>query len=352
MGDFLSRLVKRADSQNVQEDSVATIPEIQPVDEWDEDAVRRDLVALMDSDSYDDGSYAPILIRLGWHSSGTFDGVTGGSSGAGMRFPLEKNDPENKGLHVARDVLAPLKMKHPAISYSDMWILAAYTAIEHTGGPRIAFTKGRIDITKALDAIKPGRLPDAEYGLGSGMDDEGRIEGWEKLAEHVRQVFYRIGMNDQEIVALLCGGHVYGRCHKGSSGYSGAWVEAPTSFSNEYAADLLEDEWMCVSHDTRINGVLIPEETRPAPGKRQYMSEWEPSEEEIKQGHAEPEEKEGKLLKVKYQMMLPSDMIFLWDDKFKKVVSKYAASEDLLREDFGSAYKKLTESGMTGCPFH
>jgi len=98
------------------------------------------------------------------------------------------------------------------------------------------------------------------------------MEGWEKLAQHVRDVFGRMGLTDQEAVALLCGGHVYGRCHTTSSGYAGAWVENPTVFSNEYAADMVGDRWIPVTHDTVMpDGGPVPEEVRPAPGKRQYI---------------------------------------------------------------------------------
>jgi hypothetical protein len=88
-----------------------------------------------------------------------------------------------------------------------------------------------------------------------------------------------MGLSDQELVVLMCGGHVYGRCHVEHSGYAGAWVEEPTKFSNEYAADLIEDEWMMVKHDTKVEGVKVPKEVRPAKGKVQYMGKWSPSEE-------------------------------------------------------------------------
>lgn len=239
-------------------------------------AVREDLLRVMDSPTWDDGSYAPLLIRLAWHSSGTYckaDG-TGGSNGATMRHALEAGDPENAGLDHARQLLEPVREKHPWLSYADLWIFAAYVAIEHTGGPRIKFTGGRTDLP-AEHAVAPGRLPGAERGLSPDwqVDEEGRMVGWENLAQHVRDVFGRMGLDDQEAVALLCGGHVYGRCHTESSGFAGAWVENPTFFSNEYAADMIGDEWIPVMHDTVLpEGCEWPEEVRPAPGKRQYIN--------------------------------------------------------------------------------
>jgi len=240
------------------------------------DAVRADLRKIMDSSDWDDGSYAPLLIRLAWHSSGTYnkDDGAGGSNGATMRYALEAGDPENAGLAKARQYLEQVKEKHKGLSYADLWILAAYVALEHTGGPVVDFVGGRQDAPEAK-AVQPGRLPGAEKGIAPGfeLDSEGRLKGWENLAHHIRtEVFGRMGFDDQESVALITGGHVYGRCHTESSGYAGAWVENPTLFSNEYAADMVGDKWIAVTHDTKMpDGGAVPEEVRPKPGKRQYI---------------------------------------------------------------------------------
>ena len=86
----------------------------------DYDAVREALLELMDNPSWDDGSLAPIFIRLAWHSSGTYDKATatGGSNGAGMRFETEAADPENAGLEVARAFLEPVKRRFPGIRHA------------------------------------------------------------------------------------------------------------------------------------------------------------------------------------------------------------------------------------------
>ena len=189
-------------------------------------AVRRELTLLMDNPSWDDGSLAPVFLRLAWHSSGTYDKATntGGSNGAGMRYETEAADPENAGLEVARAFLEPVKRRFPGISYSDLWILAAYVGIEYTGGPAIEFTSGRTDhvddgywaAMKDNPAARGGEMP-AQYGrlpaaekytcphlqgeLGAtgvdpaNMDSEGRVVGWEGLCTHVRnEVFYRMGV--------------------------------------------------------------------------------------------------------------------------------------------------------------
>ena len=127
-------------------------------------------------------------------------------------------------------------------------------------------------------------------------------------------------------------------------------MDTPHHESN-CSKDLIEDEWMLVEHDTKINGVRIPEETRPAPGKRQYMSKWEPSDVEVANGKPNPTEMEGKKFVVKYQMMLPSDMVLLWDPDFRAHLQVYAEDEEALKRDFGAAYQRLTQNGITGCPF-
>ncbi len=311
------------------------------------DEVRADLRSLMDNPSWDDGSLAPIFLRLAWHSSGTYDASTGtgGSNGAGMRFSgeAESRDPENAGLQAARAFLEPVKRRHPHISYSDMWILASYVGLEVTGGPVIPFTAGRVDHVDgtywAKTGMSYGRLPAAEKYCCPHLDDSnvsssidpttGTVKGWEGLCSHVRnEVFYRMGFDDREIVALLCGGHVYGRCHPSASGYAGPWVEHPTKFSNEYASDMIEDEWTLVSHGDRWLVGIGAEELLPAPGKRQFVNKVP-----------------GKISDDANQMMLLSDMILKWDPSFRGYLEMYAKDEELLKTDFGVAFKKLTELG-------
>lgn len=325
--------------------ATATAAPATPVANVDYSAVRQELKLLMDNPSWDDGSLAPIFIRLAWHSSGTYDKAsnTGGSNGAGMRFETEAADPENAGLEVARAFLEPVKRKFPDISYSDLWILASYVGLEHTGGPVIPFTPGRTDHPDETywdkKSMTYGRLPAAEKyccpytdgaPLGDSLDPAGRIVGWEGLCTHVRnEVFYRMGFSDQEIVALLCGGHVYGRCHPNFSGYAGPWVEHPTQFSNEYATDMLEDDWRLVSHGDNWLDAQGAAELRPAPGNRQFVNK---SPDKIDDD--EPN-----------QMMLASDMILAWDPAFRTHLQVYADDEARLKEDFGRAFQKLTELG-------
>eukprot|EP00747_Dinoflagellata_sp_TGD_P049063 gnl/TRDRNA2_/TRDRNA2_145981_c0_seq1.p1 gnl/TRDRNA2_/TRDRNA2_145981_c0~~gnl/TRDRNA2_/TRDRNA2_145981_c0_seq1.p1 ORF type:complete len:486 (+),score=73.33 gnl/TRDRNA2_/TRDRNA2_145981_c0_seq1:65-1522(+) len=335
--------------------------------ELDYNAVRADLKKMMDDPDWDDGSWGPTLIRLGWHTSGTYSKYTdtGGSSGAAMRLMhgSEAQDPENAGLEHARAFLEPIKTKYPSMTYSDLWVLAAYVAIEHMGGPTIEFKPGRTDVRDdkrcpewdgpAIDGKASSRLPHAEYGLVEGfdrsqvLDSQGRIKGWENLAQHIRDVFYRMGFGDREIVALMTGGHLWGRCHPEASGYAGPWVEEMTKWSNEYAADMIEDPWRMVTNDDTWLDEIGAEELRPAPGKRQYVNKFPPWEKPVDKD--EPN-----------QMMLVADMVLLWDQKFRPTLEEYAVDDTgtddnfALRRDFAAAYKKLTELGtsnLRACPF-
>lgn len=179
----------------------------------DYDAVRKDIAALLKQPEYDDGSAGPVLVRLAWHSAGTYDAAsdTGGSNGAGMRYEAEGGDPANAGLQHARVFLEPIKMKHNWITYSDLWTLAGAEAIKQMGGPDIAWRPGRTDFVDDSKLPPRGRLPDGAQG-----------------ADHLRFIFYRMGFTDQEIVALS-GAHNLGRCHSDRSGFHGAWVRRQQS---------------------------------------------------------------------------------------------------------------------------
>jgi len=253
--------------------------------------IKEEITAILDDEKFDDGSYGPIFVRLAWHSSGTYDKdkKTGGSNGAGMRFSAESSWGANAGLAIARNKLEPIKKKHPEISYSDLWILAGVTAIEEMGGPEVPFRLGRKDYDeKSLTDLPDGLLPDATKG-----------------PQHLRDVFYRMGFNDQEIVALS-GAHALGRCHPDRSGFDGPWTRAPTTFSNELFRLLLEEKW---NKDKLKNGLT------------QYRN---------------PQ---------KDLMMLPTDVALVEDPKFKEWVVKYAKDEKAFFKDFSAAFQKLTELG-------
>ena len=211
--------------------------------------IKNDIKALIDEvdAARGDGTgIGPTLVRLAWHAAGTYskDG-TGGSNGSHMRMSPEKDWGANAGLGIARDVMQKIKDKHPHVSIADLWTLAGVTAIEHMGGPSIPWRQGRSDSDKPT-TVPDGRLPAADKGDAK------------KTNSGIRDTFYRMGFNDQEIVALS-GAHALGRCHTDASGiiiiiiiiiiigiiissllllsslgYWGPWTRAETTFSNEY----------------------------------------------------------------------------------------------------------------------
>jgi cytochrome c peroxidase len=292
----------------------------------DFEAVRKDIAKLIiHRPGYDDGSTGPVLVRLAWyvfhicfrswstlslsfvpkishvtnnhnrHSAGTYDADTdtGGSNGAGMRYEAEGGDPANAGLHHARAFLEPVKAKHSWISYADLWTLAGVVAIKEMGGPEIPWRGGRTDYVDDSKLPPRGRLPDGAKG-----------------ADHLRWIFYRMGFNDQEIVALS-GAHNLGRCHSDRSGFEGAWVNNPTRFSNQYFRLLLSLQW---KKKTLKNGV------------EQFVNYDEDTETEL--------------------MMLPTDIALTQDPSFRKWVELYAGDKDRFFADFSSVFEKLVELGV------
>ncbi|KAG9139107.1 hypothetical protein Leryth_020780 [Lithospermum erythrorhizon] len=166
---------------------------------------------------------APLMLRLAWHSAGTYDQSTktGGPFGT-MRFKTELSHGANNGVDIAIRLLEPIKEQFPTISYADFYQLAGVVAVEVTGGPDVPFHPGRED---KEEVPVEGRLPDATKGN-----------------DHLRDVFIKqMGLTDTDIVALS-GGHTLGRCHKERSGFEGAWTSNPLIFDNSYFTELLTGE--------------------------------------------------------------------------------------------------------------
>jgi len=244
---------------------------------------------------YDDGSYGPVLVRLAWHASGTYDKETGtgGSNYATMRFEPEALHGANNGLHIAREVMEGIHKEFTWISYGDLWTLGGVCAIQEMGGPKIPWRPGRID-GFAAQATPDGRLPDGAQG-----------------AQHLRNIFYRMGFNDQEIVALS-GAHALGRCHRDRSGFEGPWTFSPVTVSNEYYRLLLEEKWVWRKWD----------------GPKQLQDK-----------------------KTQSLMMLPADYSLIQDKTFKKYVEAYAKDQDVWFKDFSNVISKLFELGVPTSQF-
>ncbi|KAJ8108748.1 hypothetical protein ONZ43_g6331 [Nemania bipapillata] len=204
-----------------------------------------------------------------------------------MRFSPEGSHGANAGLKHARDFLEPVKAKFPWITYSDLWILAGVCAIQEMQGPTIPYRPGRTD--KDAAACTPdGRLPDAAQGT-----------------KHLRDIFYRMGFNDQEIVALS-GAHALGRCHTDRSGFDGPWTFSPTVLTNDYYTLLLNEKWHIRKWD----------------GPQQFQD------------------------KTKGLMMLPADYALIQDKAMRPWVEKYAKDNDLFFKDFASVVTRLFELGV------
>lgn len=245
---------------------------------------------IWEKDNYDDGSYGPVLLRLAWHASGTYDAATntGGSNGATMRFSPEGTHSANNGLKNARDFLEPIKQQFSWISYGDLWTLGGVCAVQEMQGPTIPWRPGRQDKDVAF-CTPDGRLPDGS-----------------KTQDHIRAIFGRMGFNDQEMVALS-GAHAVGRCHADRSGFEGPWTFSPTVMTNDYFRLLMEEKWGWKSWK----------------GNKQYED-----------------------ASTKTLMMLPSDVALIQDPVFKGWVQKYAKDSDLFLKDFSSVIVKLFELGV------
>jgi len=201
----------------------------------DVQAVKKSIADLIEDDMErrgDGTSLTGTFVRLAWHCAGTYSKVDGcgGSNGARMRFSPEASWGANAGLDLPRKLLESVKEKHPEISYADLYTLAGVVAVEEAGGPKIPFRLGRTDAESGESSPKECGLPDADKG------------SFKNTTQHVRDVFYRMGFTDREIVALL-GAHALGRCHTDRSGYWGPWTFAENTFSNEYFRLLIEERW-------------------------------------------------------------------------------------------------------------
>lgn len=270
----------------------------------DFEAVRKDIQAILKVKDYDDGSIAPVLVRLAWHASGTYDKETdtGGSNGAGMRFEAEGGDAANAGLQHARVFLEPVKEKYPDITYADLWTLAGVVAVKSLGGPDIAWKPGRSDFADESLLPPRGRLPDGA-----------------QAADHLRHVFYRMGFNDQEIVALS-GAHNLGRCHPDRSGFQGPWSPNMTRFSNMYYKLLLQLDWK-------------KKNLSASQAEKGAAWQWV-----AKQPGGDDDDEE--------LMMLPTDHSLIEDPEFRPWVETYAKDRDRFDEDFAKVFGKLIELGV------
>merc|ERR1719231_593195 len=207
-----------------------------------------------------------------------------------MRFAPESEFGANAGLHLARGWIEPIKAAHPELSYADLYTFGGKVAVEHMSGPTIDWAPGRTDLAESEVAPTPdGRLPDGALG-----------------AEHLRDIFYRMGFDDREIVALS-GAHCLGFCHTDRSGFSGPWTHSPFEFNNQYFVLMKDYRWELKNWD----------------GPAQYTD-----------------------VETMNLMMLPSDMALLTTPAFRAHVDRYYKDGEAFAKEFSAAFSKLLELGV------
>eukprot|EP00796_Vickermania_ingenoplastis_P006304 gene6304-4537_t len=232
--------------------------------------------------------YGPKMVRLAFHDAGSWDcrRKDGAPNSASMRFEPECKYAGNNGLQGVQEALERVKANNPAISYPDLWVLGSYVAIEWMGGPKIQFRWGRKEATSGAECGPDGRLPDAHL-----------------TQDHIREVFTRLGLNDQEAV-VLCGAHTVGGAHRDVTGFQGNWTDQPAVFDNSFFKVLLERDWVVDKENETL---------------------------------------QFKDANTKKLMMMPSDVALRLDPAYRVICERYAADNELFKCDFAAAWKKLTE---------
>jgi catalase-peroxidase len=349
-------------------------------------AVITDLTALMtDSQDWwpaDYGHYGPFFIRMTWHAAGTYriaDGRGGGGTGA-QRFAPLNSWPDNGNLDKARRLLWPIKQKYGRkISWADLLILAGTVAMESMGLKTFGFGGGRPDIWEPEEAINWGPeskwLGDERYkgdrelanplaAVQMGLiyvNPEGPNGKPDPLASarDIRETFARMAMNDEETVALVAGGHTFGKSHGAgepgkyvgsepegasveeqglgwknsfgngngvytiTSGIEGAWTKNPIKWDNGYFENLFGYEW---------------ELTKSPAGAHQWKPKEPTAATTVPDAH-DPNKRHA-------PMMTTADMAMRMDPAYEKISRRYMANPQVLADAFARAWFKLTHRDM------
>ncbi len=351
----------------------------------DYDALKKDLRDLMTNSQdwwpADYGHYGPFFIRMSWHAAGTYrtgDGRGGGSTG-NQRFAPLNSWPDNVNLDKARRLLWPIKQKYGnKISWADLLVLTGNVALESMGFKTFGFGAGREDIWAPEEDVYWGNekewLADNRYSGDRDLEDplaavqmgliyvnpEGPNGKPDPLASaiDIRETFGRMGMNDEETVALIAGGHTFGKSHgagdpslvgddpeaslienqgigwksthgsgKGrdtiSSGIEGAWTANPTKWDNGYFEQLFEYEW---------------ELTKSPAGAYQWAAK------NLPDNHMAPDA-EDPSIKVKTNMTT-ADMALRMDPSYEKISRRYYENMDEFADAFARAWFKLLHRDM------
>ncbi|MFX1364788.1 MAG: catalase/peroxidase HPI [Promethearchaeota archaeon] len=351
----------------------------------DFEAVKKDLTKLMKSSQSwwpaDFGHYGPLFIRMAWHSAGTYrqgDGRGGGGSG-NQRFAPLNSWPDNANLDKARRLLWPIKKKYGRkISWADLMILAGNVALESMGFKTFGFGGGREDIWEPEKDIYWGSeqewLGDERYTGDRDLENplaavqmgliyvnpEGPNGNPDPVAaaKDIRESFGRMAMNNEETVALIAGGHSFGKCHgagdakhvgpepeaadiedmglgwkssfgtgKGSdtitSGLEVTWTPTPTRWSNNFFRNLFGFEW---------------ELTKSPAGAHQWIPKGGAGAGTVPDAHDKS--------KRHAPSMLTTDLSLRFDPEYEKISRRFMENPDEFADAFARAWFKLTHRDM------
>ncbi len=348
-------------------------------------AVKKDLYALMtDSQDWwpaDFGHYGPFFIRMAWHSAGTYRTADGrGGAGAGQqRFAPLNSWPDNANLDKARRLLWPIKQKYgKKISWADLMILAGNCALESMGFKTFGFGGGRADVWEPEEDVYWGSegtwLGDQRYSGDRDLENplaavqmgliyvnpEGPNGNPDPVAaaKDIRETFARMAMNDEETVALIAGGHTFGKTHgaasadhvgrepeaasiaeqglgwknsygtgKGgdtiTSGLEVTWTTTPTKWSNNFLWNLFGYEW---------------ELTKSPAGAHQWIPKHGMGANTVPDAH-DPS-------KRTVPSMLTTDLSLRFDPAYEKIARRFLENPDQFADAFARAWFKLTHRDM------
>ncbi|NKB66967.1 MAG: catalase/peroxidase HPI [Candidatus Latescibacteria bacterium] len=351
----------------------------------DLDAVKKDIEAAMTTSQdwwpADYGHYGPLFIRMAWHSAGTYrveDGRGGGTSGT-IRFAPLNSWPDNGNLDKARRLLWPIKQKYgSSLSWADLMILTGNVALESMGFETFGFAGGREDVWEPEEDIYWGSettwLGDERYSgdrelenpLGAVqmgliyVNPEGPNGNPDPVAaaRDIRETFARMAMDDEETVALIAGGHTFGKAHgagdaalvgpepegasieeqglgwknsfgsgKGgdtiTSGLEGAWTTEPAKWDNNFFDNLFNYEW---------------ELTKSPAGAQQWTPTDAAAQSTVPDAH-DPS-------KTHAPMMLTTDLALRFDPAYEQISRRFHENPDQFADAFARAWYKLTHRDM------
>jgi catalase-peroxidase len=350
----------------------------------DVQALKRDLIELMTSSQdwwpADYGNYGPLFIRMSWHAAGTYriaDGRGGGGSGS-QRFAPLNSWPDNASLDKARRLLWPIKQKYGRkISWADLLVYTGNVAMESMGFQTFGFGFGREDIwepeeifwgpedawlgderysgerelAKPLGAVQMGLIYVNPEGPGGDPDPLA-------AAHDIRETFARMAMNDEETLALIVGGHTFGKTHGAvdpkyigpepeaapteqqglgwknsfnngtgvhalTSGLEGAWTKEPAKWDNGFLTNLFEYDW---------------ELTESPAGAKQWTPKDAEAQGTVPDAH-DPSRRHA-------PMMLTTDLALRFDPVYEPIARRFYENPDQLAEAFAKAWYKLLHRDM------